>query len=403
MQLLTIKGGWSMNRRLDIKNGTVRIIRDDRPQETTLTVKDWLVKEAEDVVYLTGDAGDRTVTTKEKDEEKRVYAIRTISRYEDYWNLPAEGVFHEVHGLKIGRFKGILHQLSRKSRFVREEFVYENGQIAYVWTPYRKRLRLHRPNGSLWMEITAKVRRPWKRMEHFLEKINATLDNIVGDGHTWSKQPDYEVRLYDHRGKQSGYGKVANHQRTGIWWHGKAKYYFLMGVSVSERIYHAKPDDLDPLEVLRTDNAQLRAALMKKIGPERLLRKLPFAACDEDGENRLLKADTRSISGSDAESMGRTRVQPLIDDHIAIAELKCPSTSQLYYLRVPPRLKNVEHARQWLCGIDIESVEQEYIRDSWARVAGGDLSRLPAHQQIAMNHEIEQAKQRQRLEFVSEA
>ncbi len=403
MQLLTIKGGWSMNRRLDIKNGTVRIIRDDQPQETTLTVKDWQVTEAEDVVYPAGDPGDRTVTTKERDEQERVYAIRTVSRYEDYWNLPTEGVFHEVHGLTIGRFKGVLLQSSRKSRFVREQFVYENGQVAYVWTPYRKKFRLYRPNGKLWMEVTAKVRSPYKRTEGLLEKVNAALDNIAGDGHTWSRQPDYEIRFYDHRGKQSGYGKVANRRRTGIWWHGKAKYYFLMGVPVSERIYHAKPDDLDPLEVLRTDNAQLRAALMKKIGPERLLEKLPFAACDEDQGNRLLKADVNNLLAPDDKSSVSFAVRNGFDEQIAIAELKCPSTGQLYYLRVPPRLKRVEHARQWLCGIDIEEVEDEYIRDRWASFAGGELSRLSATQKTMMQNEIERAKQQQRLEFVSEA
>ena len=402
MQLLTIKGGWSMNRRLDMKNGTVRIIRDDRPQETTLTVKDWQVTEAEDVVYPAGNPGDRTVTGRQRNELERANAIRTISRYEDYWSLPAEGVFYEVHGLTIGRFKGTLRQLSRRSRFVREEFVYENSQVAYIWTPYRKKLQLYRPNGSLWLEVAAKVRRPWKRMEGFLEKIHATLDNIAGDYHTWSNQPDYEIRFYDDRGTQSGYGKVTNRQRAGIWRQGKAKYCFLMGVAVSEAIYHAGPDELDPLEVLRTENAQLRAALMKKIGPERLLRKLPFTACDEDGENRLLKADTKSVFTNDVESI-EPMTRGRIDDQIAIVVLKCTSTGQLYYLRVPPRLKKVEHARQWLCGIDIESVEEQYVRDRWARLAGGELSQLSAPQQAMMHTEMERAKQQGILEFVSEA
>ena len=403
MQLLTIKGGWSMNRRFDITNGTVRIIRDDQPQETTLTVKNGQVTEAEDITYPAGDPGDRTVTLKERDENDRAYAIRTISRYKDYWNMPAEGVFYEVHGLSLCRFKGVLRQLSRNSRFVREEFVYENGRIAYVWTPYRKKFRLYHPNGSLWLEVSAKVRCPWKRAEGYLEKIHSALDNIAGEGHFWSKQPDYEISLYDDRGAQSGYGKVSNRQRTGIWRQGKARYYFLMGVAVSEQIYHAGPDDLDPLEVLRTDNAQLRAALMKKIGPERLLMKLPFAACDEDGGSRLLKADVNSLLAPDDRSAIPFTVRNGIDEQVAIAELKCPSTGQLYYLRVPPRLNKVEHARQWLCGIDIEDVEPRYIEDRWAARAGGELSRLSATQKATMQNEIERAKQQQRLEFVSEA
>jgi hypothetical protein len=103
------------------------------------------------------------------------------------------------------------------------------------------------------------------------------------------------------------------------------------------------------------------------------------------------------------EPMVQTRVRNGFDEQIAIAALKCPSTGQLYYLRVPPRLNKVEHARQWLCGIDIESVEEQYIRDRWARSIGGGAMSLTPSQQTMMDVEIVRAGQRQRLEFVSEA
>jgi hypothetical protein len=177
----------------------------------------------------------------------------------------------------------------------------------------------------------------------------------------------------------------------------------MIGVAVSKQIFHAGPDDLDPLEVLRTQNAQLRAALMKKIGPERLLQKLPFAACDADGDNRLLKADVNSLLAPNEQSAVSIAVRNGFDEQVAIAVLKCPSTGQLYYLRVPPILNKVEHARQWLCGIDIESVEQEYIRDRWARPLSGAPTSLTPSQQSRMEAELARAAQRQRLEFVSEA
>ena len=162
MQLLTIKGGWSRNRRFEINNGCVRILRDGQQQETTLTVKDGQVTEVEDIEYPAGSSGERIVTTRERNEIERSKpgVIRTVSRYEDHWNLPAEGVFHEIKGLRIGKHKGTLHQISRQARFVREEFVYGNGQEAYIWTPYRKSFRLYRPDGSLWMEVTAKISPP---------------------------------------------------------------------------------------------------------------------------------------------------------------------------------------------------------------------------------------------------
>jgi hypothetical protein len=401
MQLLTIKGGWSYNRRFEIDNGSVRIWKDGGQQEITLTVNNGQITEIEDVERPVSSPGEKIITTREKkqiDKTKPV-VIRTISRYKYYRKLPTEGVFHEIQGLKIGKHKGTLRQISRNGRFVREEFTYSNGRQAYIWTPYRKKFRLYRRNGSLWLEVTARVRTPWKRTKGLLEKIRDTLFNITSYGHTWSNQPDYEIRLYDARGRQSDYGKVSNRQRAGVWQQGKAKHYFMMGVAVSKEVFHAGPDDLHPREILKTDNAQLRAALMKKIGPERLINKLPFTACDIDGDNRLLKADINKIFASDDEST----IPVGLDEQLAIVVLKCPSTGQLYYLRVPPRLKKVEHARQWLCGIDIESVEEEYIRDRLAGSVNGESVNLTPLQQVTLNTEIVRARQRQRMEFVSEA
>jgi hypothetical protein len=359
--------------------------------ETTLTIRDGRIVEIQDIEDPAANNTGRIVSTKSWNHVKPrdAEAIGTIQRYDGYSNLPTEGVFYEVAGVRIGSHRGTLRQMSRRVRFVREEFVYDNGQLAYVWTPYRKRFRLYRPNGTLWMQVSARVRRPWKRVQNLLEKVQATLGDIAGYGTPWSDQPNYEIRLYDGRAREYGYGKVENHQRVGVWRQGKARHFFMMGVPVSKHLYNAGPDELDPREVLTTENAQLRAALMKKIGPQRLLGKLPFTACDTDGQNQLLKAEVGT--------RGR------LDEQIAIAVLTCPSTGQLYYLRVPPRLKRVEHARQWLCGIDIESIEEEYIRDRWMRFTNGARRQLAPAQQKAMTGEIERARQRERLEFVAEA
>jgi len=130
---------------------------------------------------------------------------------------------------------------------------------------------------------------------------------------------------------------------------------------------------------------------------------MPFVACDVDGENQLLKADVKKIFTLDNESLEQMRERNRFDEQIAIVVLKCPSTGQLYYLRVPPRLKKVEHARQWLCGVDIEGIEEEYILDRWMTAADGGMRELSQSQQEAMRNEIAQAKQREKLEFVTEA
>jgi hypothetical protein len=405
MELLTIRAGWGRNRRFEVKDGHIRIDRDGQDPETSLTIKDGQIVEVEDIEHPAQNRSARIVTTKAWDESRRMKtnAVRTIQRYDTYSNLPSEGAFYEVTELRIGKHKGTLRQIAKRARFIREEFVYDNGQKAYVWTPYRKGFRVYRPNGKLWLEVTAKVRRPWKRTQNLLQKVQTTLASIAGDEYRWSDEPNYEIRLYDEQGRQYGYGKIESHQRVGVWRQGKANHYFMMGVAVSRELYYAGPDDLDPGEVLKTENTQLRAALMKKIGPERLLKKLPFVACDADGDNQLLKADVSKIFTPEDQSMEQIRARNRLDEQIAIALLKCPSTGQLYYLRVPPRLNKVEHARQWLCGVDIEGIEEEYIRDRWTMMADGRRQELSHSQQQVMENEVARAKQQEKLEFVAEA
>lgn len=405
MELFTIRAGWGRNRRFEIKDGHVRIQRGGLEPETTLSIKDGQIVEVEDIEYPARNRCSKIVTTKAWNGDKRIKAdaVKTTKRYDTYSNLPSEGAFYEVKGLKIGKHKGTLRQISRRARFVREEFEYDNSRIAYVWTPYRKGFKVFRPNGKLWMEVTAKVRRPYRRTKDLLEKIQATLNYIAGDGGRWSNQPNYEIRLFDGHGKEYGYGKMENRQRAGVWRQGNKRHYYMMGVEVKKETYYAGPDELDPREVLKTENMQLRAALMKKMGPERLLQKLPFTICHADEENQLLKADLQRIFKLEDEAVQRIRATNRLDEQIAIAVLKCPSTGQLYYLRVPPRLNKVEHARQWLCGVDIEGIEEEYIRDSWMRQVGARGRELSPSQQETMKDEIERAKQREKLEFVSEA
>jgi hypothetical protein len=405
MELLTLRAGWGKNRSFQIKDGHVRINRNGQEPETSLTIKDGRIVEIQDIEHPAQDRSARIVTTRAWDESKRTRtnAVKTIQKYDTYLNLPSQGAFYEVTGLRIGRHRGTLRQIAKRARFVQEEFVYDDGQRAYTWTPYRKGFRVFRPNGKLWLEVTAKVRRPWKRTENLLQKLQAILADIASGETRWSDKPNYEIRLFDQQGRQYGYGRIENHQRVGVWRQGKIKHYFMMGVAVSEELYDSGPDDLDPREVLKTENAQLRAALMRKIGPERLLKKLPFVACDADGDNQLLKADVDKIFMPERQSTQQIRARSGLDDQIAIAVLKCPSTGQLYYLRVPPRLNKVEHARQWLCGVDIEGIEEEYIRQRWMMTADGRMQELSPSQQQVMESEISRARQRQKLEFVAEA
>lgn len=199
MKLLTVGGGWARNRRFEIKEGEVQILTHGLELETTLIIKDGRIVEAEDIEYPARNRSAKTVTTKSWNGYKGVRSdtVRITQSYDTYFNLPSDGVFYEVAGLRIGKHKGTLCQIARTARFMREEFAYDNGQKAYVWTPNRKRFKVFRPNGKLWMEVTAKVRRPYRRTNDLLEKVQAALDDIASDGDRWSSEPSYEIRLCD--------------------------------------------------------------------------------------------------------------------------------------------------------------------------------------------------------------
>ena len=100
MQLLTIRGGWSRNRRFEINNGSIRIQKDGGKRETTLTIENGQITEIEDIEHPTGSPGERIVTTKDWDqiENTKAGVIRTVSRYKNCWNLPFTGAFHEMQG-----------------------------------------------------------------------------------------------------------------------------------------------------------------------------------------------------------------------------------------------------------------------------------------------------------------
>jgi hypothetical protein len=357
-----------------------------------LIINNGRIVESQQIERTGSNKSGKIVKTSDWDKSQKAQPVKTTCRYDSYSNLPAESIFYEVTGIKIAGYEGKLLQKAKSSRFVREEFRYKNGQPAYVWTPYRKQFKLFRPNGRLWMQISAKLRCPCKRGKDLLDKINTALTDITENISSWSDHPDYEIKLFDKQGKVNGFGKIENNQRVGIWQHSEKRFYFMMGVKVSKHTYYAGPDELDPREVLKTENSQLRAALMKRIGAKRLLEKLPFKVCDEHSGNKLLKADIKEIFGED------NLPSRLTDEQIAIAVLKCTSTGQLYYLRVPPMLTKVEHARQWLCGIDIQRIEEEYIRDRYSPNRGLN----PSRQQI-MENELRQAKHREKLVFAAEA
>ena len=123
-------------------------------------------------------------------------------------------------------------------------------------------------------------------------------------------------------------GEVKNGQKVGKWVVNGKVFYYQNGVEIPEKLYNTPPEQLDPIKLLRIDNAQLRMAMLSKIDPKRI------AECGKivhkDGDMRLYDI-------------------PKMD--VRILRVRCTTTKAYYYLRVPKDSKQCEQARQWTFGV----------------------------------------------------
>jgi hypothetical protein len=145
------------------------------------------------------------------------------------------------------------------------------------------------------------------------------------------------------------HGCVQNRQKQGKWLeNGKEKYY-LSGVKVSRRLHEDDPDKWIPREVLRVPNAQLRCSLLNRMGYDRLLGKIEHRVIDQvDDGGQLVEIDT-GLSDNAAARLDKT---------MRLLKVVCPSTRQVYVLRVPPETKTYDNARQWTFGLRTASINE---------------------------------------------
>lgn len=171
--------------------------------------------------------------------------------------------------------------------------------------------------------------------------------------------PDkYEVEVRDRNFKIKLAGAVLNRQKIDKWIENYKTKWYILGIEVSEKLYHAKPEDLDPQEILDMPNAQLRASFISKIGLGRIVQKLQGQVIDSDPD-RGYELITLPIKAVKINQWDR---EP--DKVMTILKVKCPSTGAFYTLRVPPTMLKVEQARQWTFGQDtreLESAAKSYI------------------------------------------
>lgn len=249
-------------------------------------------------------------------------------------------------GISLGGSKGTVECYSTSGgAYGKEVFKYDNGVQAYMASRWRKKLQIRHPNGKQWMVILGKVhlnRSP----------ITERLDPNADDLGLWSvvRGNDWNVTVYDTEGtKVVTQGQVKNRQKQGKWLeHGKETYY-ISGVKVSRGLYEDNPEKWDAREVLRVPNAQLRCSLLNRIGYDKLLEKIqPRIICQGDDGGQLLEIDSGL---KESNNFG-------LDSIMRLVKVICPSTGQIYVLRVPPGIANYEQARQWTFGLRQQSISE---------------------------------------------
>ena len=121
-------------------------------------------------------------------------------------------------------------------------------------------------------------------------------------------------------------GDLHADEEMAIEWRDGYGEYYLNGVPVDEGIVMTKAENIDPQLVLKTTNAEVRREIVRKIGVERLCKKLEAKCIDTYKDYELLILDLKD---------GRER--PYL-------KMKNPSIGTYHIEGVPPNTKTVKEA-----------------------------------------------------------
>jgi len=332
--------GWGRNFWKYVDNGTVNV--HDKDEYLCATIRSGVVtrlitRSKDECTTLT--YGEGLTTKKANKTIKEVYyepgTLQAIRR---------GSLWKKETGVQLCGSDGTVECYATSSgAYGKEVFTYKNGVQGYVAARWRKKLVVNRPNGKLWTVIEGQVHLNYN-------PIAGRLNPGAGDIPLWGliRGSDWRMTVNDVDGKTViTQGQVENRQKQGRWLEdGKASYY-LSGVKVSRQLYEDDPDKWNASEVLKIPNAQLRCSLLNRMGYDKLLGKVKHRIIDESCDGgQLIEINT----DVDENSSGRP------DGLMRLVKVICPSTRQVYVLRVPPGIENYEQARQWTFGLQEQSI-----------------------------------------------
>jgi len=326
----------------DPSTKTIYIVKNGDVQEViTTTIKDG-VKEKAHTRY----GVDRRLWTNGKLTFTEYYQPGTnqARKRKGEWRKHTD---EKLNGTHIGT----LHQYAYGGGFRKEIFKYSNKREAYNVSYGAKHAEVYYPNRKLWLKIECfnKTRIDFAYKNSIFcgnpEESSSRYGSITPkdwDYNAVIKGGDYKVTCFDEHGDIRTHGVVENRQKKEIWIEDYKQIFYLSGVAVSEKLYYAKPEDIDPQDVLQIPNVQLRTSLLQKIGTEKVLQRCNATVIHKEGDYELYSVPL--VPAKDATSWRPG------DTEMRLLKVKCPSTGAFFTLRVPPTSATCEEARKWTFG-----------------------------------------------------
>jgi hypothetical protein len=280
--------------------------------------------------------------------------------------------------------KGTCYTFYSNGKWLWQKFVYPNGRVAYhtrgnifkdkgknrivegVYPNGKKLFRVFCANGFL-----GKTREGYpfiSKQDERTEYEKARYFHRDIDTMDFSQDGNCEYEIWDKRGRLKYKGKIENRQKTGEWTENYRKFFMLNGLVVPKKLFEAKAEDLDPKQVLKQSNAQVRAMLLKKIGLERVVKECKGKLIDKDEKrgNALydFKTGTKPIRDR---YTPEGEIENEIETFERVLQVKDSSTSQAYFLRIPydEHFNTCEKARQGtFTGFDIQAKPLEFALET---------------------------------------
>jgi hypothetical protein len=215
--------------------------------------------------------------------------------------------------------KGVCHSWYKNGRLVRQKFIYDNKKTAYDYSGFKTACIVKGYDGRLLYEIKGAL----DGRNNIYNGSHSVLSREMR--HWFLEREPFEVKK---SGKIIYKGQIQNRQRIGEWVENGKRVFYVNGVAIPKRLYETPPEKLDPAKIIKLPNAQLRMAMMEKIGPDRI-------------------ADIGRVVHKDK----AMRLYDIKNYDVRILRVQCPTTKAYYFLKVPKDSSKCEEARQWTFGV----------------------------------------------------